>query len=403
MNKKLLFIILYLYALVFSVLKTIRFPNGWSEAHWMMDYRLGFIKRGLAGAFFGFFFERNEQSILFLSSVILLTLYGLLISIAYRETLRNRGNIYTVLLYLLFFLSQYIIFSAHLIGYLDHLIFLLTILVIWLLRKRMIILSSLLVSISILIHEVSFFLMLPICCFALVVNEIDQTKLSPKNILSSGLIKKMIMFLVLPLAITCGVSIYQEVLGRNNYNQIFNYLDHLKFIDRNVAKSVASAYTIKFTVYFNEESPRFFQRIFASKCSVFFGIPILFMMYLVYKQFERVNRCLLLLLAVIILIPLCLHAIAYDNYRIWSFPFIILFLGFWILNSKVKAKSTTDNKMSMIEVSFAIVSFLLISLVPSYLMDNEVERFSTIQRVMILIPLIILGIYYFKKAPIKGY
>lgn len=403
MNKRFLFIILYLYALVFSVLKTIRFPNSWSEAHWMMDYRFGFIKRGLAGEIFDFFLEKTQQNILFLSGVILITLYSSLLVIAYRETIRNKEKMITVLFYVIFFLSQYVVFTAHLIGYFDHLIFLSTILIVWLLKKRKILFSSLLVSMSVLIHEVSFLLMLPICCFALVINEIDGNKFSTKDILTRGIVKKLIVFLLLPLITTLGVSIYQEIFGKVGHNQIFNYLERFQFINKRGADSVASAYTMKFRDYFTEESPHFFQRVFISKCSIFFGIPILFMMYLVYKQFKRVHKYVLLSLAVITLIPLCLHAIAWDTYRIWSFPFMVLFLGFWILNSKMIPIYNISNKMTLIEKSLAVISILFVSLIPSQLLDGEVERFSLLKRLIILLPLIILGLYYFKKAPTKNY
>ncbi len=403
MRRKLLFVIIYLYALVFSVLKTIRLPNNWSEAHWVMDYKFGFIKRGLAGELFSFFLEKTEQNILFISVFILIILYASLLFIAYRETVRSKEGIETVLFYVIFFLSQYIIFTAHLIGYLDHLIFLLTILVIWLLKSRKVLLPSVLVSISILIHEISFFLMVPICCFALIISEIDENGFSIKDILARGMVKKILIFLILPLITTFGVSIYQEILGTTDHSQIFNYLEHFQFMDRKAADSVASAYTVKFTEYFSEESPHFFQRIFVSKGSIFFGIPILFMMYLVYRRFKRINIYLLLLLAVIVLFPLCLHAIAWDTYRIWSFPFMILFLGFWILNSKITSRSDASEKMFLIEIIFAVISVLFVSLVPNNLLDNEVERFSLLERLVILLPLLIIWFYYYKKAPIKIY
>lgn len=401
MNKKLLFIILYFYALAFSVLKTIRFPNSWSEAHWMMDYRFGFIKRGLAGAFFGFFFEKNEQNIFVLSVFLLLALYTSLFIIAYKETIRNNENAYTLLLYVIFFLCQYIIFTAHLIGYLDHLIFLLSILVIGLLKKRKIIIASLLVSISIMIHEIALFLMLPVCCFALVVTEMGKDQLSLKDVLASGLFKKIVVFLMLPVIVTLGVSMCQEFSGKDEHQKIFDYLSHLMFIKQNVADSVASAYTAKFTTYFNEESPHFFQRIFVSKGSIFFGIPILFMMYLVFKQFEKVSKFLLITLGSIVIVPLFLHAIAWDTYRIWSFPFMILFLGFWILNSTMHVKNNVNKKLSTLEMGCAVISILFVSLVPSQLLDNEIERFSLIQRLTILLPLMILGIIIIKKPQLK--
>ncbi|MDQ1802881.1 hypothetical protein RAH57_02705 [Chryseobacterium sp. CKR4-1] len=400
MNRKVLFIIVYTYALVFSVLKTIRFPNQWSVAHWMLDYRFGFIKRGFAGGFLGLFVEKNEQNIFVLSVFIILLLYGLLLFMASKETIRNKGDVYTLVFYLTFFLSQYIIFTAHLIGYLDHIIFLLTILVIWLLRKKKILLASLVASISILIHEVSFFLMLPICCFALVVDGVSGERISFKDTLNSHLIKRISFFLILPLAVTFGVSAYQEMSGSNYHKMIFNYLDHLEFINAKVADSVASAYTVKFTDYIQDESPHFFQRVFVSKCSIFFGIPILFMMYVVYRKFEKANKYLLLLFAIVILIPLGLHAIAYDTYRIWSFPFMILFLGYWILSSGYNVSVDVSEKLSLPEILLAALAIALVSLVPSQLLDDEVERFSLVQRLLILIPLLALGTAcFYKKAP----
>lgn len=400
MNRKVLFIIIYTYALVFSVLKTIRFPNQWSVAHWMLDYRFGFIKRGFAGGFLGLFVEKNEQNIFVLSVFIILLLYGLLLFMASKETIRNKGDVYTLVFYLTFFLSQYIIFTAHLIGYLDHIIFLLTILVIWLLRKKKILLASLVASISILIHEVSFFLMLPICCFALMVDGVSGEGISFKDTLNSHLIKRISFFLILPLAVTFGVSAYKEMSGSNYHKMIFNYLDHLEFINAKVADSVASAYTVKFTDYIQDESPHFFQRVFVSKCSIFFGIPILFMMYVVYRKFEKANKYLLLLFAIVILIPLGLHAIAYDTYRIWSFPFMILFLGYWILNSGYNVTVDVSEKLSLPEILLAALAIALVSLVPSQLLDDEVERFSLVQRLLILIPLLALGTAcFYKKAP----
>ena len=41
--------LLMLGALVATVLRTIRWPNDWSESHWLLDYRFGFVKRGLVG------------------------------------------------------------------------------------------------------------------------------------------------------------------------------------------------------------------------------------------------------------------------------------------------------------------------------------------------------------------
>jgi len=105
MSRKIVLVFLYLYALAFSILKTARFPNEWAESHWLLDYRFGFIKRGLAGEIFGWFFRKDEWSIVVLSVGILFFLYVLIFRIAVKETFRNENSFYRILFFLIFFLS----------------------------------------------------------------------------------------------------------------------------------------------------------------------------------------------------------------------------------------------------------------------------------------------------------
>ncbi|GAB0157707.1 hypothetical protein CHRYSEOSP005_29890 [Chryseobacterium sp. Alg-005] len=396
MLRKVLLILLYLYALTFSVLKTIRFPNDWSESHWMLDYRFGFIKRGLAGEIFGWLFEKNELTILILSAGTLFLLYASLFTIAVKETLKNEISFYRILFFLIFFLSQYVVFSAHLIGYLDHIVFLLTILVICLIKQKKIILSSVIVTVCILVHEVSFFLMLPISCFALIVTQISDG-FSFKTIFSISILKKLAVVIVLPLFTVISVSLYQEANGENYFPLIFNYLRQIPFISEKAADSVASAYTKSFSYYFKEESGSFIQRLFISKATIFYGIPILFCVWMIFKELKfRQNLQLFLLLLLISCIPLLLHGIAYDTYRIWSFPFMIQFLGFWILSSELKSVSIETGKLSALEICFFIISFILVSFVPNVLMDDETERFSLTERLILVIPILFI-IYLLRK------
>jgi hypothetical protein len=364
----------------------------------MLDYRFGFIKRGLAGEIFGWIFEKNEFNILILSAVILFLLYVSVFIIAVKETFKQENSFYRIFFFLVFFLSQYMVFSAHLIGYLDHIIFLLTILVIYFIKQKKILLSSAIAAICILIHEVSFFLMLPVSCFALVVTEIMVEKFSLKNIFSADILKKLVVFLILPFFTAISVSLYQEWNGENYFSVIFNYLKEIPFISEKAADSVASAYTKSFTYYFKEESGSFIQRLFFSRATILYGIPILFSLWMIFKEFKlKQNIQLFLLLMAVLFIPLLLHAIAYDTYRIWSFPFMILLLVFWILSSKITIKKKEMRKLSTLEIIFFSISLGLVSLIPNVLMDNEVERFSLIVRLIIIVPIFL--ILYFLKKP----
>jgi len=403
MNRKLLLIILYLYTLLFSVLKTIRLPNDWSEAHWMLDYRFGFIKRGLGGEIFGWFFEKNQQTIFILSIGILFLLYALIFRIAVKETFKQENDFRRILFFLIFFLSQYIIFSAHLIGYLDHVVFLLTILVIYLIKQKKIFLASLIATISIFIHEISFFLMLPISCFAVIMMEVQVGKFSFKAFFSKNLLKKLILFLVFPFFAILSISIFQERSEEIYFSKIYNYLWQTCFVSEGPADAVASAYTRSFTYYFSEERGHFVQRLFISTCTIFYGIPILFSLWMIFKAFKlKQNFQLFFLLAVIAFIPLLLHAIAFDTYRIWAFPFMILFLGFWILSSKLTVEKDKTERLSIVEVIFFIIAFFLVTIIPNHLFDKEIERISLLVRFIMTLP-IFLVLYFLQKprTPIK--
>lgn len=397
MKRKILLGVIYLYALAFTVLKSIRLPSDWAEAHWMIDYRFGFIKRGFAGEVFGLLFEKSELSILILSASILLLLYILLLSIAIRKTYTDRyGMTYDVMFYTLFFLSQYIIFSAHLIGYFDHLIFLMTFGGIYLIRKKLFFLASVLMTIAVFIHEISFFLMLPVCIFTLLVKETKHEIKIFKHILTSGFAKKIFIILFLPILSLIFITLFQEKNSVITFQTIFDYLKNIQFITAEAADSVSSAYTKEFSYYFKEESPHFFQRIFVSTCSIFNGIPILFLMFLILKKFKKVNLILLLLLIICSLIPLALHAIAFDTYRLWTFPFMILFLGFWVLSTEFNQKVVVQIISPLTKIIFTICCCMLL-IYPNSLMDGESERFYTWHRILISLPLFGLILLHTKK------
>lgn len=397
MIRKLLLVILYFYALLFSVLKTIRFPNDWSESHWMLDYRFGFIKRGLGGEVFGWFFEKNQNTIFMLSAGVLLLLYVLLFAIAIKETFKKINDFHRILFFLIFFLSQYIVFSAHIIGYLDHVVFLLTILVIYLVKKEKVLLPSLIAAVSIFIHEISFFLMLPISCFALIIIEIPIEKFSLKAIFSKGIINKLILFLAFPFIAILSILIFQVKNEEIYFSKIFNYLSRTCIISEGSADSVASAYTKSFTYYFSEERKYFIQRLFISMGTIFYGIPILFSLWMIFKGFKlKKNLQLFFLLTIVASIPLLLHAIAFDTYRIWALPFMVIFLIFWILCSKFQVENEKIEKLTSIEIVFYIISFCMVSIIPNHLFDNEVERISIAVRLIMILPIFLI-LFFIKK------
>lgn len=199
------------------------------------------LKEVLQEKFSDSFLKKTLLNIQILSATILFLLYAALLAISLRQTFQ-KYSLRKVLFYLVFFLSQYAVLSAHLIGYLDHVIFLLAILAVYLIKNKKIFLASLLAVFSVVMHEISFFLMVPVCLFALIVYEIPGKRL----VFSPALFKKAGLFLFLPVAATLTISFYQEMYGKENDQLIYHYLESTGLISKKVALMIASAYTESF-------------------------------------------------------------------------------------------------------------------------------------------------------------
>jgi hypothetical protein len=77
------------WTFVVTIARTIREPNDWAEAHWLLDYRFGFMKRGLIGtlcnALAGLFGGQMNPRIIFpLSAVAFCCMSAAILVILYR-------------------------------------------------------------------------------------------------------------------------------------------------------------------------------------------------------------------------------------------------------------------------------------------------------------------------------
>src|SRR5436190_19359031 len=77
-----------------TVARAARWPNDFAEAHWLLDYRFGFVRRGFAGALLGL--ARNaldlrptEALIAMVAAALFALLCALLIAVSIRVLARN--------------------------------------------------------------------------------------------------------------------------------------------------------------------------------------------------------------------------------------------------------------------------------------------------------------------------
>jgi len=160
-----------LWTLVVTSLRATRLPNDFSKEHWFIDYRFGFVKRGLVGTIVTLStsvmnWRPTEQLVNVLASVQFVVFCVVLMWLGLHLIRRSGWSNAMTLVVLVFLSSPFIVMSAHLIGYFDNIIIVLTVLSLALLFKGRIWAASCLQTVSILVHENSLLVGVPVFCFA---------------------------------------------------------------------------------------------------------------------------------------------------------------------------------------------------------------------------------------------
>ena len=121
--------------------RTLRWPNDWAEAHWLLDYRFGFVKRGLLGqllqwAVAPFGGEVGEGAIRAVSAAAFAAFVVLLGYTVWRVLRATAFAPGAVAVAAAFVASPFLVMTGHLVGYFDHVVFALGIVSIWLVLRR---------------------------------------------------------------------------------------------------------------------------------------------------------------------------------------------------------------------------------------------------------------------------
>jgi hypothetical protein len=150
--------LLLAWALFITATRAIRSPNDFAEALWLLDYRFGFIKRGLIGSLISilnqFGFElKNERAIAEFSFIIFFVFCLILMAISWCILKKASWGKDAFLVLAVFLTSPFIVMSAHLVGYFDNIIILTTIGSILLILRGYPWYAGFLTGIAVLIHE----------------------------------------------------------------------------------------------------------------------------------------------------------------------------------------------------------------------------------------------------------
>jgi hypothetical protein len=164
-SHKKFFLCLVLLSLLYSLIGGARLPNLWATSHWLFDYELGFIKRGLAGEVLSWFTGETVSyyTIAAISWLILFVAFTLFF--IYLKPILSRQSGWLTILILF---SPAMISFVHTVGLFDHIGLLIAVVCLYLpLNFVGVVFTTLLCCVGILVHEAFFLLWLPVIFFRL--------------------------------------------------------------------------------------------------------------------------------------------------------------------------------------------------------------------------------------------
>ena len=112
-----------LWAFAVTLGRGLRQPNDWAEAHWLISYAFGPIKRGLPATLLRPFIaarpERAESAITIVATALTLSLCVVLVLLCWNLLRRANFSGNTVTTVAAFVTSPFVVMSGHLNGYFD--------------------------------------------------------------------------------------------------------------------------------------------------------------------------------------------------------------------------------------------------------------------------------------------
>ena len=318
---------IFIYTFFITILRAIRLPNDFAEAHWLIDYRFGFVKRGLIGtlvSFLSFIDQIQPTAILIaiLSGIAFVIFCLVLLYLGLRIASRSDWSADTILLILIFYSSGFVIMSAHLFGYFDNIIVVLSVFSIILLFKRMIWPAVFLQVISILVHETAVLIGFPVFCWAwLLINrrvtaDQKQLPLGPM-FLPIGV---FLLLLVSPIFLSAD---FQQLLTK--------HLTAFSFIQENRNTLIPYWFTFSFIDWLASQGSLFFTRLTSIYMYILVLPSVMTSLFFIYQvsHFQKFSAESITLL-VVCLAPQLLHAVAWDTTRIWTYSILTSFLALWV-------------------------------------------------------------------------
>ncbi len=374
-----------------TLARAIRWPNDWAEAHWIITYRFGFIKRALAGSLLELAVPpgQMEMGIRYVSAALLAALVAALLCLGARLCARSGWRPVMIFTVAAFFASPYVVMSAHLIGYYDQLLVLLAILACACALRGLPELAALLLVAGVFVHENTLVLGLPVAIFAAILRLSPRQAGAAAPTARRSLALRYALMAAAPLAAFLLLFAYQRYyVDLATLRPVLkDHIHHFPFVERGRHEMVSKAYTTAFAFYYKTQSPYFRERILDLENGVQNGLTLLLLWTALAQGLRgRAFAWLHFIAGVALsLVPLALQLIAWDTERIWAFPAATAFIAAWCAwETREPAPGPRRPQTGAAALVLAVVVFNI--LIHTLLMDRLAERFTDAARMLLYAP-----------------
>ena len=321
------------WAMVITMARAIRYPNDFAEAHWLLDYRFGFIKRGLAGSVLSLassagLVAPSARTLAVVGIAVFAAFILLLLRAASRLVSSDADPAVLFAMAAVFASSPFIVTTAHFMGYLDHVFLAAAFGGAWLARSGRWWHAAVVAACGVLVHESFVLVGLPLVLLGAIVRPAAGTRTGRPAAWP---------LLALPLLAAAALwasetFLLDRVVLRN---QIAARLSAFPFVGGDMNLFVPDWLTTGTLANWRDQRHAFWRHL-SDPNLLRLMVPSAALLVLaaaaVSPPGTRGRRGLAVAAAA--LSPLLLHAVAWDTARIWTYTIVAGFGGVWLCSRR---------------------------------------------------------------------
>ncbi len=371
------------WTLVVTVMRTARWPNDFAEAHWLFDYRLGLIKRGLPGELVALgtgLVGRGptEGLIAFLSAAIFALLVTTLLFVVWRLVSLDRWSGASVLTAVAFLSSSYVVMTAHLMGYFDHVVVLSSIAAVGLLLRGRAWWAGAVVAVAVLVHEHTLVVGFPavLVAWLLATDRRRERADAALPLLPLGL----------PLVSFGALAVAGARLSPDTFQDTFvPHLESFPFVGGDMHLFVPEWLSVGVLESAGGQLHRFVERLASRDILILIVPTTLALLACALDRFVVTGRSRVAAIVAAVMAPQVLHMAGWDTVRIWTFSVVVALVCAWIVAETSRPRGRQASPAVLAAAVTAVV-INVVTEVPLY--DNLVERYPLATRAWLYGPAI---------------